>query len=295
MLFRSQCEVLHPVIGKKIQALRELFSKFDMKQSIPQLEIAITEQKNTAIVRHLTPLTEKDKNLLIEFAKENNLQILLQPKGIKTINSLYPSDEPTVMHYELEPYNLKMCFQPWQFTQVNAEINNKMIQQAIKLLDLHSTDTVLDLFCGIGNFSLAIAKFAKKVIGIEGEKTAVAMATHNAEQNSIFNSEFYSFDLYQDPSAEKWANTTYDKILLDPARSGAKEILPWIAKWQPRRIVYVSCNPSTLARDCKTLVDLGYTMQAAGMMDMFPQTEHTEAMVLFTLDELADERQHGTI
>lgn len=275
------CEVLHPNVGQRIGQLREMLSAFTHKNDIPQLEIAIGDRKNVIIVRHMRPLLVNEKNLLIEFAKQNQFQILSQSKGVNTIYSLYPENESLLLSYDLKDFDLTMSFYPWQFTQINAEINQKMIKQAIDLLDLQANDTVLDLFCGIGNFSLPMAKSVKKVVGIEGEQQAIEMAQRNAKHNGIDNAEFFGFDLQNDPSHESWAQQRFDKVLLDPARSGAKEIIPWLKTWQPRKIIYVSCNPSTLARDCQLIMQQGYELAAAGTMDMFPQTEHTEAMVLF--------------
>lgn len=277
----DECKVLHPAVGTKIQALREMLSKFTHKSDIPQLEIAVADDKTVIIVRHMLPLSDAELELLRSFSKQHQIDILLQSKGIKSIKSLNNDSTDLRIHYHLPDYDLQMAFYPWQFTQINSEINQKMLAQAIALLELQPTDRVLDLFCGIGNFSLPIAKSVKQVVGIEGEAQAIDMAAYNAKQNGLDNTEFHCFDLREDPSEQAWAQQTYDKILLDPARSGAKEIMPWIQRWQPSRLVYVSCNPSTLARDCQLLIEQGYTMQAGGMMDMFPHTEHTEAMVLF--------------
>jgi 23S rRNA (uracil1939-C5)-methyltransferase len=168
------------------------------------------------------------------------------------------------------------------FTQVNYEINTQMINRVLETLALNENDTVLDLFCGLGNFTLPMAKFAGSVVGVEGDQPLVNHAKENARHNEIENVEFYAADLSKDISDQPWANRKYNKILIDPSRAGASDVLRHLEKWQPEQIVYVSCNPSTLARDAGILVnELGYKLVKAGVMDMFPQTGHVESMALF--------------
>jgi 23S rRNA (uracil1939-C5)-methyltransferase len=168
------------------------------------------------------------------------------------------------------------------FTQVNYEINQQMVNRVLETLNLNENDTVLDLFCGLGNFTLPMAKFAGRVVGIEGDQPLVNHAKENARHNGITNVEFYTADLSKDLGDQPWANQKYNKIILDPSRAGAAEVLQHFKKWQPEQIVYVSCNPSTLARDAGVLVnELGYKLVKAGVMDMFPQTGHVESMALF--------------
>lgn len=276
----DQCEVLHPSVGYKIKALRNLFMQLEKKYDIPQLEIAIGDINAAVIIRHLSALSDHDLQLLITFARDNHLDFYLQPKGVESIHPLYP-EQPNALFYSIPAHHIKMFFKPEHFTQVNTEINLQMIDRAIALLALEKTDYVLDLFCGIGNFSLPIAKYCKQVIGIEGSACSVLQAQKNAIANKISNVTFYTQDLTQDFSNISWTKNHYDKILLDPARTGAKEILPYIAIWKPKRVVYVSCNPITLARDTAQLLALGYTLEKAGIMDMFPHTTHVEAIAVF--------------
>ncbi|OGT46699.1 MAG: hypothetical protein A3E82_01270 [Gammaproteobacteria bacterium RIFCSPHIGHO2_12_FULL_38_11] len=292
----NQCEILHPVIGHKIKAFSELLMRLEKKSDIAQLEIAVGDTITAVIIRHMSELPNHDIQLLISFAKENHLHFYLQPKGPETIHALYPA-VPEELFYEIalndtqnperqrveagNQQSIRMSFKPDQFTQINQEINMQMIDRAMQLLELKSTDRVLDLFCGIGNFSLPIAKHCATVVGIEGAESAIIQAKKNALENNINNAEFYTQDLIQDLQNAPWRKSKYDKVLLDPARAGAKEILPYFTTWKPQRIVYVSCNPITLARDTADLIALGYTLEKAGVMDMFPHTEHVEAIALF--------------
>ena len=185
------------------------------------------------------------------------------------------------MYYNLPAFDLNMAFHPADFTQVNGEINRKMIAQALLLFELNKNDVVLDLFCGLGNFTLPLALHCSHVTGIEGSETMVHRATENATANGIENADFYSADLTQPMNGSNWMKSDFSKILLDPPRSGAYEVLPEIIRICPERIVYISCNPATLARDAAYLTAQGYSLSCSGAMDMFPQTAHVEAMALF--------------
>ncbi|MCB1828271.1 MAG: 23S rRNA (uracil(1939)-C(5))-methyltransferase RlmD [Coxiellaceae bacterium] len=254
----------------------------DCKDTIPQLEVAVADNATALIVRHLEPLSENDLTKLIEFFKARDWHLYLQPKAADSIHKVSPNDNNERLEYYSDDLTFK--FHPVQFTQINHEINKKMIVRAIELLDLKQTDRVLDLFCGIGNFSLPVAKRCQTVVGIEGDETAVKQAKANAEFNAIKNAEFYTSNLFEPPFEMPWAKARYDKILLDPPRSGAKEIVENITKWAPKRLVYISCNPATLARDAEILCKQGYHLKQAGIMDMFPHTQHVEAITLFEHD-----------
>lgn len=274
------CEVLDPSVGRKIAALRELFMQCEMKAEFAQVEIAVGDAATAAILRHMKPLPESDIAKLIAFAAENHWQLYFQPGGHDTIHPVFP-ENPDPLFYTIPNHAIKMVFKPAQFTQINQSVNLKMIDRAIELLALTKTDHVLDLFCGIGNFSLPMAKYCKHVVGVEGADSSILQAKENATQNDIHNADFYVQDLSVDLKDVSWSQQHYDKILLDPPRAGAKEIMPFIAQWQASRIVYVSCNPITLARDTKDLLELGYRLVQAGVMDMFPHTDHIEAIALF--------------
>lgn len=279
----QQCETLHPSIGKKIKIISELLMQLEMKSQIPQLEISIGDNATAIIVRHLVALPQSDIDKLIAFAKDNQLHLYFQPKNYDSIHPVYP-EKPEVLFYEIPANNLKITFQPAQFTQINQELNLQMIARAIDLLDLKKSDVVLDLFCGIGNFSLPIALHCAHVVGVEGADHAIAQAKKNAVINHLSNAEFYVHDLAADLQQVAWSTRQYDKILLDPPRAGAQELMRYMTSWKPSRIVYISCNPITLARDAEYLLQLGYRLEKVGVMDMFPHTEHVEAIALFMRD-----------
>lgn len=276
------CEVLHPSVGKSLLKLRQLIRGLTQYQQIPQIEIAVSDQTTALVIRHMTPLTEADLAALCEFAQEHAFHIYLQPNPPAAIHKLWPNDQQELLSYFLPDYQLEMQFHPLDFTQVNAEINREMIKQALQLLDPQSTDTILDLFCGLGNFTLPIARFAKHVVGVEGGVAMVERAKANAELNQITNTEFYAANLMEPNESAPWLKVAYDKVLLDPPRTGAKEILPYLTGPSIKRIVYVSCNPSTLARDAGELVyNYHYKLKKVGVINMFPHTSHIEAIALF--------------
>jgi 23S rRNA (uracil1939-C5)-methyltransferase len=232
----------------------------------------------------LEPPTDADKAIMREFGKQHKISICLQAKGPDTITPL-PGEPEILPTYVLPDQGVEFKFRPAMFTQVNYDINRKMINRALEALQLTPEDRVLDLFCGLGNFSLPLATQAGHVIGVEGDLPLVKHARENARMNQLDNVDFYVADLSKDVSDYGWAQQSFDKVLLDPSRAGASEVLQHFKKWQPERIVYVSCNPSTLARDAGILVnELGYKLVKAGVMDMFPQTAHVESIALFVKD-----------
>ena len=248
------------------------------------MEIAITDSENAIIIRHLAMLLTADLQKIRDFCATHQLKCYLQPGGMNSIHLFYPENADVLLSYRINAHDLTLRFAPQQFVQINDAVNQQMISQALHLLDLQPADRVLDLFCGIGNFSLPIAKYCASVIGVEGDALAVKQATMNAAENKILNAEFYCEDLSHSSYDSTWSTQQFDKILLDPPRSGAKALMPWIAQKQPSHIVYISCNPATLARDALSLIQQGYTLTKAGVMDMFPHTQHTEAMALFVKD-----------
>lgn len=280
----NSCVVLHPAIGQKIQKLRTYIEQLHAKTQIPQLEIAIGDDSTTQtamIVRHLVPLDGHDLLHLQEFEIAESIQIYLQPKGPSTIHKLSPKDDD-LLSYCLPDENLEFLFHPTDFTQINPSINRKLVALALELLDVKSTDHVLDLFCGLGNFTLPIAKRAAHVVGVEGSTNMVTRAQKNAEHNQINNAEFYTSDLLANNDNASFRTRTYDKVLLDPPRAGAEMIVQNIAQFNARRIVYVSCNPATLARDAGILVAKNnYVLQTVGVIDMFPHTQHVESIAVF--------------
>jgi len=276
------CQVLHESVGSRLSVLSDLIMTMDARSSIPQIEVAIDDSKTALVFRHLESLSDSDRAALTEFAQQYDFQVMLQCGGPDTIAALWP-ENPAPLSYRLNEQDITIEFQPNDFTQVNNEINQSMVSRALSMLELSAEDKVLDLFCGLGNFTLAMARQCAEVVGVEGAQSMVLKARENAQKNNINNASFFAADLSVDISNEPWLQQKYDKILLDPPRSGAMEMLKHIGKLGAKRIVYVSCNPSTLARDTQILVnEYAYTLLDAGVMDMFPHTAHVESIALFT-------------
>ncbi len=277
----ERCEILHPNIGHLLNAFSELFYGCETRDQIPQMEVAVTDTETAIIIRHLSPLPDHDLKKIREFCDEHHLKLYRQPGGLDSIALDWPQDANPWMTDYLQPYDITLRFMPHQFIQINADMNQKMMTQALSWLDVNTNDRLLDLFCGIGNFTLPVAKQCASVIGVEGDAAAVQQATLNASLNAIHNATFFCDDLSQSDYRSPWAKQTFDKIILDPPRVGAKAVMPWIPKWNAAQMIYISCNPATLARDAKQLIDGGYTLVKAGIMDMFPHTQHVEAMAHF--------------
>jgi 23S rRNA (uracil1939-C5)-methyltransferase len=280
----ERCEVLHPEIGGRLLELSSFIMTLEMYRHLPQIEVAVGDNEVALVFRHLEPMIAGDREKLIAFGVKHGFQIYLQPNPPELIHKIWPLDGPDRLTYTLPQYGLEFLFHPLDFTQINLEMNRSMVKQALELLALTAEDTVLDLFCGIGNFTLPMAKLAKKVVGVEGSAEMVKRGYDNARHNQIENVAFFAANLQdsQVASAEWASGKHYDKILLDPPRAGAIEALPLIASFGAKRIVYVSCNPATLARDAGELVhQYGYRLVQAGIMNMFPHTAHIEAMAVF--------------
>jgi 23S rRNA (uracil1939-C5)-methyltransferase len=289
-----QCDVLNEAIGSRLTQFSELVNRLSVRDKIPQIEVAVGDEQVALVFRHLEPLSDDDEQQLRAYGEREKLGIFVQPKGPKTIRRLWPDlatdigDNQTddfVLSYALPAYDVTLQFLPTDFTQVNAELNIKMIDRAVAMLELTPDDRVLDLFCGLGNFSLPMARKAGMVVGVEGEESLVERARENAQRNQIENAEFHVADLNGDLASEPWYGKGFNKLLLDPPRSGAPVVVEKLIKPLPERIVYVSCDPATLARDAGVLVNQhGYTLVSAGVMDMFPHTAHVESIALFIKD-----------
>ena len=280
----SRCEILHESVGAHLTDLQDLVSSLEARETIPQIEIAVGDNATALVVRHMNPLSESDQAKLLAFAQAGNYQLYLQPKGPDTLHCIYPSQPE--LHYAHPQFNTKVGFTPLDFFQVNQALNQKMVARALELLEPQAEETVLDLFCGLGNFTLPLARSAKQVIGVEGDYAMVERAKAAAVANDIHNTDYYACNLMADDvGREPWLKRQYDKILLDPPRAGAKEVIPHLAKLKAKRIVYVSCDPATLARDAGELVNTyGYRLLGAGVMDMFPHTSHVESIAVFVRD-----------
>lgn len=276
----TQCEVLDPRVGLRLAELGTMIAGLDAFNRIAQIEVAMDDKQTALVFRNLDPLSAEDQQRLIDYGQQNDLWIYQQPGGPDTVSPLWPAN-PQLAYAPAE--NIQLAFSPGDFTQVNADINRKMIVDAMAMLELNPLDRVLDLFCGLGNFTLPIAQRVKEVIGVEGESTLVDRARHNAELNGLSNAFFETADLTQMQLKDyPWAAKGFNKVLLDPPRSGAFEVLGQIAALGAEQIVYVSCNPATLARDAGELVNrYGYTLEKAGIMDMFPHTTHVESIACF--------------
>lgn len=273
------CEVLHPSVGKRLMDLSGLIGGLSIKDKIPQIEVSICDERTALVFRILEPLSDDDLNQLKAFEISAKIDIYTQSKGANTIAPI--SGEKPVLSYQL-PNDVTLYFGPSDFVQVNVEINRKMINRALDTLDFNENDNVLDLFCGLGNFTLPIAKVAGHITGVEGSAELIERAKENARKNKLDNVDFYTANLMDEIINEPWAKKKYNKVLIDPPRLGAKEILRHLPKWGAEQVLYISCNPSTLARDAAILVNgMGYTMKRAGVMDMFPHTSHVESIALF--------------
>jgi len=302
----NECHVLDPRVGFEIEPLKALISSLDARDHIPQLELAMGEtlddvidsKKSIAvIVRHMVDLGEHDIAKLQAFFAERNWQLFLQPKGSDTVHRIDPLYENTAharpssltvpptggLFYRLPEFDVTFEFSPLDFTQVNLSVNRKMTKLAIDLLELKPGERVLDLFCGLGNFSLPLARQVGDtgfVIGVEGSSEMTQRAKMNAIANGLHHTDFFAQDLTKDFSSEPWVGQV-DALLIDPPRSGALEVMQYLDKFNAKRIVYVSCNPITLARDTAVLLDKGYKLTHAGVMDMFPHTGHVESIARF--------------
>ncbi len=283
----NSCEVLHPSVASLIEPLQLLITELSLIKQIPQIEVAVGDDVVALIFRHLSELTDEDKEKLKSFAEHHQVDIYLQSGGLDSVVPL-EGFTPRQLSYELPEFDLTMNFLPIDFTQVNTEINRAMVPRALELLEVNSEDRVLDLFCGIGNFTLPLARKAAIVLGIEGEHSLVERAKQNAELNNISNVEFRAIDLaneqlFDEMLSEDFLKGEFNKLLLDPARNGAREVIEKMNLKLVEKIVYVSCNPATLARDAGILVnDKDFKLEQAGIMDMFPHTTHVESIAVFS-------------
>lgn len=276
------CEVLPPSVSRLIPELREMFTSMQLRERMPQIEVAVGESVTIFVLRHLEPIPEGDAAKLREFADRHGIQWWLQPKGPDTAHPFHPLEAPA-LDYHLPEFGLEIRYRPTEFTQVNAGVNRVLVKRAVDMLDPQPGERVGDLFCGLGNFSLALATRGADVIGIEGSQGLVTRAEENAKANGLESrATFIAHDLYTDAPGALARLGHVDKLLIDPPRDGALEICKGLAEDGPSRIVYVSCSPGTLARDAGVLVNVrGYRLSCAGVVNMFPHTGHVESIALF--------------
>ncbi len=276
----SGCEVLAQGLGARLPALAALVDSLEARTSIPQVEIAAGDDAAALVFRHLVPLSAVDRERLVAFGARQGLRIFVQPGGADSVRPL--DGGAAELHYRLADPALEFAFAPTDFTQVNAAVNRAMVARVLDLLALSGDERVLDLYCGLGNFTLAVARRAGRVTGVEGVAALVDRARRNAGANGLANVDFHVADLATPDPAAPWLAGGWDRVLLDPPRSGAREVIPLVAALGAPRIVYVSCHPATLARDAGSLVrDFGYRLAGAGVLDMFPHTAHVESVAVF--------------
>lgn len=278
----ESCPILHETVAEKIAIISKLVASLSLYNKIPQIEVACGDNVSALLFRHLEVFIEKDLELLKNFGNEYGFHIYLQSGGIESIKSLidYTSKK---LCYQLPKQNIEILFAPTDFTQINQAINQQIVTRVIELLEPNYKDNILDLFCGIGNFTLPLARKCEQITGVEGNKNAIIRAWQNAKHNNINNAKFYCEDLTQNFSESIWVKQKYNKILLDPPRTGAQEICSQIKKLGAKRIIYISCNDATLVRDTKELLQNGYKLQSATVIDMFPHTSHMEIIADFSL------------
>ena len=276
----GQCEILAAPVGSRLRELAALIGALGIRRQVAQVEVAVADNRTALVLRVLADPSDEDLARLAEFEKVQDIEIYLQRSGLDTVRPLTPPG--TELRYALPGLAEGIAFAPTDFIQVNGELNRLMIARATELLEPRPADRLLDLFCGLGNFSLPLASQVAEVTGVEGDALLVRRAARNAERNGIGNARFIASDLARDVGQAGWAREAWDLVLLDPPRAGAREVLAVATASRPRRIVYVSCHAGTLARDAGILVQQhGYRLKAAGIMDMFPHTSHVESIALF--------------
>ncbi len=282
----GRCMTLHPLIGERIELLRNLLTQLEARRHIPQIEVAVGDADVALMIRHLVALSPSDRARLIAFARAQAVQIYLQPGGPDTLVPLWPA-EAKPLHYRLADWGLELQFMPGDFVQVNGAVNRSLVSQAVALLAPEKHERMLDLYCGIGNFTLPFAGLVGEIVGLEGCTSLVRRARENAWRNDIENARFHRADLASATECEAWLQQSWHKLLIDPPRSGCSSLMCAAGITRLRRILYVSCNPATLARDANLLVrQQGFELARAGIVDMFPHTNHAEVIALFVRDKL---------
>ncbi|MGB7595954.1 MAG: 23S rRNA (uracil(1939)-C(5))-methyltransferase RlmD [Gallionella sp.] len=279
----QHCEILVPRIAALLPLLAELIGGLSIRDRVPQIEVAVGEHVDVLVLRVMETPSSADEAALRAFADRHHIQFWLQTGGYDTIAPFHPLDVPPLT-YSLPEFGITMPFAPSEFTQVNSALNRVMISRAMRLLDPHPNERIADFFCGLGNFTLPIARSGAQVLGIEGSDALVARARQNAELNGVAgNAKFATMNLFAMTEAGFAELGQFDKLLIDPPRDGAIELVKALGGTNaPQRIVYVSCNPATLARDVQVLVQVhGYILKSAGVMNMFPHTSHVESIALF--------------
>jgi 23S rRNA (uracil1939-C5)-methyltransferase len=295
----QHCDVLTPPVGNLVTPLADLIMTLQIRERVPQIEVAVADNAVALVFRVLAPPSPADLDRLREFRNAQGVRLYLQPKGLDSIHELDTPGEP--LRYGLPKFKVELEFLPTDFIQINGAVNEALVSKAVELLELSPSSEVLDLFCGIGNFTLPMARHAGRVVGVEGDAALVARARHNAQRNGLENAEFHVADLARSfasapgksaataPSGSAgvatptWLRKGYTHVVLDPPRAGALEVLASVASLDPQRLLYISCHPGSLARDLGVLVnEHGFTLEAAGVLDMFPHTAHFESLAVLS-------------
>lgn len=299
----DRCEVLAPPTDALIAPLAQMITGLSIRERLPQIEVAVADNAVALVLRVLSSPSESDLARLRDFEAEHDVRIYLQPGGLDSVKRLAPvasaarSGQPEAVStsqfaesataeaplmYALPRFDLKLEFAPTDFVQINGAVNEALVSRAVELLAPEPDAAVLDLYCGLGNFTLALARKAGRVVGVEGDRALVERAADNARLNGIGNADFHVADLMQpDAGAASWAHSAFPYVLLDPPRAGAREMLSTVARLAPKRVLYISCHPGSLARDIGMLVhDHGFRLRAAGVLDMFPHTTHVESLAV---------------
>jgi 23S rRNA (uracil1939-C5)-methyltransferase len=275
----ERCEVLASPVGALIAPLAELITALSVRERLPQIEVAVADGGVALVLRVLEPPSIEDIERLREFERAHTVRLYLQASGIESVRAL--TEPAPALHYGLPEAGLELEFQPTDFIQINGAVNRLLVAAAAELLELTPQARVLDLYCGLGNFTLSLARRARSVLGVEGDAGLIERARRNALRNGISNAEFVRVDLSGALAGSPWLAQPHSHVLLDPPRIGARELLPEIARLAPQRLLYVSCHPGTLARDLGLLVhEYGFDLLAAGVVDMFPHTAHVESLAL---------------
>ena len=271
----EQCPVLVQALQPIMSALPSMLRSLSKPQALGHVEL-FSGSAEAVLLRHTAPLADKDLAILQAFCATFEAQLWLHGEGEPR-----PVDPSAQLGYHLQPWNLQLAYRPGDFVQVNAQVNTAMIEQALVWLAPRPDERVLDLFCGLGNFALPLAQIGREVVAVEGVETMVQRAAGNAVRNDLHNVKFYQADLSQPLDKAPWVAEGFRAVLLDPPRDGALEVVGKLRSLGAERVLYVSCNPATLARDTVELIKQGYQLKRAGILDMFPQTAHVEAMALF--------------
>jgi 23S rRNA (uracil1939-C5)-methyltransferase len=291
----QHCDVLTAPVGELITPLADLIMALEIRQRMPQIEVAVADNAVALVFRVLEPPSLADLEQFRQFRNTRGVRVYLQPGGLDSVHELDTPGEP--LRYALPKFKVELEFLPTDFIQINGAVNEALVSHAVELLELTPESEVLDLFCGIGNFTLPMARSAKRVVGVEGDAALVARARHNAQRNDLQNAEFHVADLAKLPTSgaapgapgggaaatAPWLRKGYTHVVLDPPRAGAREVLASVVSLDPQRVLYISCHPGSLARDLGVLVnEHGFTLEAAGVLDMFPHTAHFESLAVLS-------------